>query len=259
MSDSSFVLIDQKSHAGARRGTVAIALLALLLTGCADDRVAGPDFESTPWNHVPMGRAPVGVPSPDVIIHHVADDSASAEFTVTPTGGVFHLGPHAIYFPANAICDPATSTYGPGEWDAPCDVLTTPIRFRAEVRELDGRSYVDFTPAVRFVPTNDDANAVWLYMKTASLSTDSDSALKMLSRMTVLYSHAIGELGVNEAATDASLRTYVWLEGGIAFRRIKHFSGYNVYSGYTVRGGEMDAGEEGDIEMVGSMIISVAY
>ncbi len=249
---SSFVLVDQKPQQGARRRNAALmALFALLLAGCADSEVAGPGFEASPWSHLPVGRAPVGIPSPDIIMHSVADDSLSAEFTVTPTGGVFHLGPHAIYLPAHSICDPATSTYGPTEWDAPCNVLTAPIRFRAEIREFEGRSWVDFTPAVRFVPTNEPANAVWLYMKTSSLSTNPDSAYKMLSRLSVLYSPFLGAPGIDEAKTDASLATFVWLEGGIAFRRIKHFSGYNIYTGLEEDGASPS--------VVGSLVINVAY
>ena len=230
MPSSSFVLMnDAPRPGGLRRVSGLIALLALVLAGCGE-QLAGPGPEATPWGGISVGRGPAGVPQADVIIEFMAEDSTSADFTVTPSGGVFNLGPHAIYFPANSICDPATSSYGPTEWDAPCDVLTSPIRFHAEIRELDGRSYVDFSPAVRFVPTNDPSNAVWLYMKTATLSADPDSALASLRRMSVLYSLSIGDAGINEALVDPSLRTYVWLDGGIAFRRIKHFSGYVVWS-----------------------------
>jgi hypothetical protein len=232
-----------------------IALLALVLAGCGGDQLAGPGREATPWGGVSIGRAPAGAPRADVIVEYMAEDSTSADFTVTPSGGVFNLGPHAIYFPANSICDPATSSYGPTEWDAPCDVLTGPIRFHAEIREVDGRSYVDFTPAVRFVPTNDPASSVWLYMKTAALSSDPDSALAALRRMSVMYSPAIGDAGVNEALADSSLRTYVWLDGGIAFRRIKHFSGYNIYDGYR-RGRVSDID---DVVEIDGLIIAVMY
>jgi hypothetical protein len=235
-----------------------IALLALVLAGCGGDRLAGPGSEATPWGGITVGRAPAGVPGADVIIDYMAEDSTSADFTVTPTGGVFNLGPHAIYFPANSICDPATSSYGPTEWDAPCDVLTTPIKFHAEIRELDGRSYVDFTPAVRFVPTNDPANAVWLYMKTSTLSSDPDSALAALRRMSVMYSQVIGDVGVNEALADSTLRTYVWRSGGIAFRRIKHFSGYNVYDGWRVTSDVFQDLDDMLIEADG-LIIEVMY
>jgi hypothetical protein len=258
MPSSSFVLMNDAPRSGSlRRSTGLIALLALVLAGCGGDQLAGPGPEATPWGGISVGRAPAGVPRADVIIEYMAEDSASADFTVTPSGGVFNLGPHAIYFPANAICDPATSSYGPTEWDKPCDVLTTPIRFHAEIREIDGRSYVDFSPAVRFVPTEDPANAVWLYMKTAALSTDPDTALAMLRRMSVMYSTEIGDVGTNEALVDSSLRTYVWLDGGIAFRRIKHFSGYNVYDGNT-RTRSYDMTDDSLLETDG-LIVSIAY
>lgn len=210
-----------------------IALLAVLLAGCSGDRLTGPSRpEALPFGGLRLGQGPAGVPHPDIIIHHVSDDSTSAEFTVTATGGVFAIGPHAIYFPANSICDPATSSYGPTEWDKPCEVLTEPIRFRAEVRNETGRQWVDFTPAVRFVPTDELASAVWLYMKTSALSADPDSAMAALLRMSILYSPGLGVAGTNEALLDPTLRTYVWLDGGVAFRRIKHFSGYNVHDGF---------------------------
>ncbi len=262
---------DAPSSGAVRRGRGLIALLALVLAGCGGDMLSGPGAEATPFGGITTGRAPTGVPRADVIIEYMAEDSSSADFTVTPSGGVFNLGPHAIYFPANSICDPSTSSYGPTEWDAPCEVLTTPIRFHAEIRHVDGRSYVDFTPAVRFVPTNDPANAVWLYMKTASLSSDPDSAMAMLRRMSVRYSTAIGDVGVNEALADTTLRTYVWMQGGIAFRRIKHFSGYNVFDGFVRRGvediegrdgydGDTESGEKlGEIFDIDQLIVPIAY
>ena len=247
--------IDATPARGTRRRNVgAIVLLALALAACTDNEVAAP--EALAWGGLSVGRAPAGIPSADVIVHEIAADSMSAEFTVTPTGGVFRLGTNAIYFPAHSICDPATSTYGPGQWDAPCAPLTAPIRFRAEIRHIAGRSWIDFTPAVRFVPTNDPANAVWLYMKTAAVSADTEEANRSARRMSILYSPALGVRGVNEALTDPSLKTYVWLEGGVAFRRIKHFSGYNVYSG---RSSDADTMLEDGTELIEGTIITVAY
>jgi hypothetical protein len=251
----------------SRRSVLGVAAsLALLVTGCSGDQLSGP--EALTLGGFAVSRGPAGVPRPDIIVHHVADDSASAEFTVTPTGGVFALGPHAIFFAPNSICNPATSSYGPTEWDAPCEPATEPIRFRAEVRNVDGRSWVDFTPAVRFVPTADQANGVWLYMKTAAISTDPDSVRAALQRMSILYSPAIGVDGINEALADPSLRTYLWLEGGIAYRRIKHFSGYNIHDGYSCRvsllegidGDSVDCDDDdGLLEEVDDLIVPVMF
>ena len=262
MPRNSIVLTNDVPRPRMARGASGfVALLALLTAACAGDNLSGP--ESMPWGGVAVSRAPAGVPRPDVIVHHIAGDSASAEFTVTSTGGVFTLGPHAIYFPPNSICSPESS-YGPTEWDTPCAPATEPTRFRAEVRTVDGRSWVDFTPAVRFVPSADPANGVWLYMKTAAISANPDSVRAALSRMSILYSPAIGVDGVNEALSDPSLRTYVWLDGGIAFRRIKHFSGYNIHDGFTgCRETEIEledtCGVEGGLSEVEGLIVSVHY
>lgn len=170
---------------------------------------------------------PIGAPSPDVIMDFVAPDSLSVDFTVTPSGGMFVLGKHAVFFPDHGICDPATSSYGPGEWDAPCTPLDAPIRFHAEVRgSPDGETWIDFTPAVRFVPTDDPNRTVWVMMKVgADVTADNYQGFGMLW----MPNGSTTEL-VNEAATDSSLKTYIDLERDVVFRRVKHFSGYLVGS-----------------------------
>ena len=37
-----------------------------------------------------------------------------------PRGGL--AGEHKIYFSARSICDPATSGYGSGTWETPCEI-----------------------------------------------------------------------------------------------------------------------------------------
>jgi len=191
------------------------ALLSLVAVAACSDGVTAPR----------RATLPKGAPSLDVIVNHMSEDSTSADFTVTPTGGVFIIGKHAVSFPAYSICDPQTSSYGAAEWDAPCETLTSNIDIHAEVRSLDGRTWVDFTPALRFVPTENADNYVWILMKSDVAATAE------LSAMSILWAPAIGEEGINEAISDSTLRTYVWRTGGIVFRRIKHFSGYNVPDG----------------------------
>jgi hypothetical protein len=168
---------------------------------------------------------PPGAIRPDVIVDFIADDSLSADFTVTPTGGLFKLGKHAIFFPENSICNPAASSYGPQQWDEACEPLTENVQIHAEVRKAEGRTWIDFTPALRFVPTSDPNGYVWLYMK-------SDAAFdpENLPALSILFSHQMGDPGINEALEDPTQKTYVWAEGGVTFRRIKHFSIYNQTS-----------------------------
>lgn len=195
--------------------------VVLILAACsAVDQTLAPDQSRS--------AMPAGAPNFDVIMNSTAADSTSADFTVTPTGGMFVLGKHAVYFPDHSICDPATSSYGPGTWDDPCTPLDAPIQFHAEVRsDSTGAAWVDFTPAVRFVPSSNSAQNVWIMMKTGVAATAAN-----FNQFSLAWSPnlASGER-VNEALTDPSLKTYLDVNRSIAFRRIKHFSGYIVYLG----------------------------
>src|SRR5215208_1685568 len=71
------------------------------------------------------GPATLPVPRAAIYVAYMDTVSAvkSADITVTPQGGWFTLGKTGVYFPANAICDPAKSSYGPTEWDTNCTVI----------------------------------------------------------------------------------------------------------------------------------------
>ena len=211
------------------RGVVSLAALATL-TACGDfvapdgTEELGPALASISR----FGRA-----SADIIVDRMAPDSLSADITVTPTGGWFRIGNHGIFFPDHAICDPATSSYGPEHWDQPCAALDGPIQIHAEVRTQDGRSWVDFSPALRFVPSADSTQWVQIY-----LYSDQAYDPENLPSLSILWSQAIGEAGIDESLDDPTQRTYVDVDQGIAFRRIKHFSGYHITSG--IRSGASD-------------------
>ena len=192
---------------------VLLPMLAVL-AACSDHATA------------PTGDAvPMAPPRLDVIVDYMAPDSTSADITVTSTGGSFTLGAHTVVFPANSICDPATSSYGPGTWDEPCLPATEPIKIHAEVRGKNSRAWIDFTPALRFVPTTDPSQYVMIYMRSKDAAHANEFNKR---RFGILYMPAIGELGISEAEDDPTLITYVSPSRGIVYRRIKHFSGYNV-------------------------------
>lgn len=166
-----------------------------------------------------------------IIINQMASDSSSADFTVSPSGGSFRMGNHEIVFPKNAICDPARSGYGPQLWDVDCEPLKDAIRIHAELRVQDGREWVDFSPELRFKPSGSPSNWVWIYMHTPAATQPGAS-------LNILWSPAIGVPGIDESLSDPTLRTYVNASLGYAYRRIKHFSGYNVTSGRSESGEE---------------------
>jgi hypothetical protein len=190
-------------------------MLVAMTAACADSSLSplSPKAE----------RLPGGAPNMLIIVNSMAADERSAEFTVDQWGGYFRMGKHGIVFPRNAICDPARSEYGPHAWDDNCQVLREPIRIRAELRTQDGREWVDFTPELRFRPSSNASDWVWIYMHVGTAQLDPS--------LNILWSPAIGVPGIDESLQDATLRTYV--SGGYAYRRIKHFSGYNVTSGRT--------------------------
>src|SRR5262249_47768488 len=162
--------------------------------------------------------------------------------TYDPDRGVYANvgGGNVLYIPSGGVCDPTTSTYGIGQWDKPCNVLTRSIRITASSwTDSNGHPYVQFDPALRFVPSK------WsvLYMG------DDDASVDLTVRIT--YCPDTG-MCIDEAKQDPSLATFHWA-GGV-FRRIKHFSGYNVAAGFEetpddARASELRSASVGGVSM----------
>jgi hypothetical protein len=203
---------------------VANVVVLAALAGCRDSIVT-PTAAPSSAAPVSMVLAPEG--RPQLSLSGGGFESGATEFTVGPRGGIFFAGNHAVVFPANSICDPAKSSYGVGTWDSACTPITSSIKVKAEVRVLNGRTWVDFKTPLRFVPTNDASRRVWLFMYTPSAVGASGD----LSRFNILYATSIGGTVVDEAATDPSLRSYVDVRTGVTARIIKHFSGYVIGAG----------------------------
>jgi hypothetical protein len=196
-------------------------LLLSALAGCREGVVSPAErpIEAPFAAPAPMSLAPAGRPTFDLV--GGLPDSASVDFIVGPNGGRFDAGNHAVVFPSQSVCDPATSSYGPGTWDDPCTPLQTSISVHAEVRRANGQTRVDFTPSLRFVPSSNPARWVWLAMYTPTAVGSAD-----LSQFNILWESALGAAPIDETPSDASLRTYVDTWQGVSLRRIKHFSGY---------------------------------
>src|SRR5262249_30564298 len=82
----------------------------------------------------------------------------SSDFTVTAKGGTFSIGGlYTLTFPANSVCNPAWSTYRPGQWDMPCSTLSgnQSVKVHATL-SLNGTALgIDFSPALRFSPSTE--------------------------------------------------------------------------------------------------------
>jgi hypothetical protein len=162
-----------------------------------------------------------------------ANDSAEAQaevftFKLKANGGRAHVGKVTIDYPANAVCDPATSTYGPDQWDVPCATLNDDITITARLWVEDGRSHTDFSPDIRFDPSKD------VYMATVipelKGKPDNDSTRAQFS---IWYSRREGEIRylINDADGDSRLASKFDSSNGKAWRKVLHFSGYFVQWG----------------------------
>lgn len=206
--------------------TVGPLFALALLAGCRESTVS-PIEAPALAAPAPVSLAPAERPS--LQLNGALPDSTATDFVVGAWGGVFYAGNHAVVFPAQSICDPATSGYGADKWDAPCAPLQTSIKIHAEVRRKNGKTWVDFSPSLRFVPSTNPSRWVWMVMYTPEAAGASGD----LSRFNVLWANQIGGSTVDETPLDASLRTYVDTWSGISMRRIKHFTGYVSGSGKT--------------------------
>jgi hypothetical protein len=202
--------------------TVSTLVTMLVIAGCNDAGISSPPTSQA--TSVSMMLAPDGAPT--LSLTGTAADNLSADFTVTPAGGTFAIGNHAVVFPANSICDPATSSYGPGTWDDDCTPASGAIAIHAEVKTSTVGTWIDFTPALRFVASRNPHDYVWIVMNTPTAIGATD-----LSKFGIFYAAALGAPAVNDSPNDPSSRTFVDTYRGITTRRIKHFSGWYNSSG----------------------------
>ena len=157
---------------------------------------------------------------------------------------------HRIDIPANSVCVPGVSGYGPGTWDLPCQTATAPIVFTiTSTTDANGRPRLTVQPDVRFSPS-----------KTVTASF-ADSAGAAAFSALIQYCPTAGITCVDESVTDPSLTTYTDKATGRVSRRLKHFSGYTVVfggdcdnpEGCTMpdREGALDGDRGGDAEDAG--------
>lgn len=191
----------------ARRKKVLLVGLAVLAITACQDAVA-------PHQRLTAGRASL-----------TSAPNATASFVYDPTYGVTAtVGSFKIKMPNGTVCDPATSSYGPGTWDSPCVAASAPITVTANsYTNLQGKPFIQFSPALRFQP-NSSGKVVMLYLYDKSIAVDTTSR--------ILYCNDLG-VCVDESLTDPSVAVMFDAPNGFVYRQLKHFSGYNITAGYT--------------------------
>jgi len=155
---------------------------------------------------------------------------------LSPNGGTYHVGDFDIVMPAGAVCDPATTKYGPRYWDEDCTPAQRTVTVNVIARKQGHRVSVEFEPDLRFRPS-----AGWVLIQTSAYSDMLTSAAvrrespqsSYFENFAILYVPTGGRSQINEmrATGDASMATHVDLRSGLVWRRVKHFSGYLVTAG----------------------------
>jgi hypothetical protein len=209
-----------------RIAAAGAVVAALMVGGCS---------ESTAPTTLPRGISVGQDGRPDLRPVGLFGGPRTTTFTITAAGGSFDAGVFTVNFPANSVCDPTSSTYGPGTWDSPCATLGDGQSVTVTATygfTFGGGPVVDFSPALRFNPkttvtiSTDLYAPVLTYFRSYWLSNP--DALRFFG---MYYTPDFGATGFTDAGRDASLATHVNLTTGIVWRRVKHFSGYNISSG----------------------------
>lgn len=173
----------------------------------------------------------------------------SVTFDIRPQGGIVRLGGFFLRYPANAVCDPSTSGYGPEFWQASCETLNSAITITAKVWMEGGRTHADFSPDIRFDPSKD----VEMSVKNRDIKGDRPSA-SWQSDYGIWYSARVGaeRVYINDALDSPELATVFETDRrgratGWATRKVWHFSGYYVRSGRVC---DDSSGDCGDAELM---------
>ena len=178
-----------------------------------------------------------GAPRLDVDASLAFTGFKTATITLTSAGGTYSMGNglFTIKIPSNAVCDPALSSYGDGTWDSPCTTLASGQSLTVTVTYGFTTANVpvfDVSPGIRFNPnsvvtlgTNAYASSI---VANATYYAGNQQALHYFG---MYYTPDLGSTAYTDAGSDNSLITHVNLSTGYVWRRVKHFSGYNILSG----------------------------
>lgn len=210
-----------------RRNTsllIAGATALFAATACSDVAVAPKSVarQAAPAASIDASRA-----------RYVGDASVTS-FMIHKKGGVVPVMVSGsdeplftLTFPANAVCDPAD---GYGDFDAPCTPLGRNVRVTATVQYVNGSPGVNFSPELRFDPS-----------KIVTISTMRDrQAVRAMAASSnpkwngfaILYTPDAFQSLIADAKYDPDLVTHVSKGTGLVWRRIRHFSGYWVGTGF---------------------------
>ncbi len=205
-------------HYPARRSSTFVPVVAaLLIAACANQdslTAVAPSRQHADLLGIDLGL--------DDLLKR--GDTQTTVLVIDPaiTSTYYIPGAHRLWVRAGGICD-LKSDYGSGTWDLPClsAILPTIVVARSWV-DANGHPGIEFSPALRFLPAKEGEGSsaeLWLRDRSAAWNT------------TAIIRYCTEKECVDEGAKDSSMVTLHDLKRGYLYRRIKHFSGYQVSTG----------------------------
>lgn len=200
----------------SQRACLAAAgvVLTIMAAACGPDLTTQPSSTLRPPLPAALDR--------DASPHFSTATNLVVPFVIRPNeNNLIWLGGHYIDIPANSVCDPATSGYGDGMWDRPCSTIKRRINVIATVSTKDGHPLVEFDTHLRFKPSSDNSLAVMIYLRDPTATSAS----------TIAWCPATNSICIDESKTltgAVQLKTWFDDKSYWVYRRIQHFSGYNV-------------------------------
>jgi hypothetical protein len=199
----------------------------LVVVSCVNDSSVAPSLSAPPIIGSPA-LAALAIPT-------------STDFVIPVAGGQIAIlgGIYNLDVPANAVCDPnaqdSQDGYAARQWDAPCTPASSDITVHATLKWSHNRLWVDFSPALRFVPsrtvtisTDLMSAGVRFYAGRDANSRAYDNSNGRSRKWGIMYASEIDGKPVDEGKYDPAVRTRIDFETGRISRAVRHFSGYNI-------------------------------
>jgi hypothetical protein len=101
-------------HSMRRYVPVLVAGSALIAAACSEP--VAPRTPAAP-QYVPIVSAHIVAEPANM---WAIEQAGTFTFTLNPWGGTAKIGAYRLSYDANAVCNPATSGYGPSEWKKSC-------------------------------------------------------------------------------------------------------------------------------------------
>ena len=193
-----------------RTASLLAATAAIAIVACTSSDARSPADPSRTTFGLIEGL--IGLNADTTITVFAIDPQVTATYVIGNT--------HRLRVQHGGVCV-LSSTYGIGTWDDPCIPATLPILVTARSwTDSLSHPHIEFSPDLRFAPL-DGLQAAELYMSDGAASLD---------QHTVMLHCRAGQC-VDESLADSTLVTGHDGQQGFVYRRIKHFSGYQVASG----------------------------